>query len=161
MHNLQGIEKMDIAQKRKDVESLCSHLFSQMQHLACNGKDPLVFDRFTLVRALEEIFYPELVCVSGYNIFIPIYDEGVGSSDLMLHPHHWLASKANDKYIIDVLPCDGEFGVSVPQIVIQNKQYKRFVPAGSMYPVTWGKPEKDLFSKKVSFLVDIFEYCLR
>jgi hypothetical protein len=157
MNILHDLEKIEIIQKRADIEVLCRKLFNYMQDLVREGKSPLVFDRFVLVRAIEELFFPALVSISGYNLFMGAHEKMDQGADLLFCPHHWLAVDGDDRYLIDVLPCDGEFGVSIPQLIIQNHSYKRFVPAGSMYPGHWGKGEKEQFSGQVSVLVEIFE----
>jgi hypothetical protein len=156
---LRSLAKIEFLHKRNDVQKLCERLFDHILSLVRDGKDSLSCDRLLLVRALEEIFYPELVCVSGYTFFVvnPSLPDNEQKQELVVYPHHWLKIKDCDDYIIDVLPADGEFGLSVPQLVVQSGRYMRFLSAGTIYPADWGPARRESFHKQVEELVALFE----
>ena len=155
---LESLEKIDFGNKRLDVHILCDLLFEYMQGLASREETPLVFNRFILVRALEEIFFPTLKTISGYSIFV-IRDSSLKRTitNGILHPHHWLIWNDNHNYIIDVFPVDGEFGLSVPQAVIQKRNLVRFVPSMTMYPNDWNEKDKKEFLTNVENLSEVLQ----
>jgi hypothetical protein len=159
MEILSSLQKIGFIQKRSEIDALCTQLFFYMQGLLKNGEEVLDFDRFVLVRALEEVFYPEVITVSGYTVLLP--EDDLKTEQLnkaVLYPHHWLAFNSTTKYLIDVLPVDGAFAVSVPQLVVVSRNLRRFVPSATLYPEDWTVIEINNFSKKVRMLASIFEF---
>lgn len=84
----------------------------------------------TVVRAIELSFFEkyELKATIGYCTF-GNYDSK--NMSLVVYNHYWLVWK--DKYIIDVMPMDGLFGISVPQAVFPKEKFIRFSPVNGIY----------------------------
>lgn len=107
-----------------------------------------------LLTAAFSLVFPELKLSSGYMSFINNIDFPEKRINLKFPRHHWLIWE-NENYIIDVLPLDGIFGVSVPQAVVQNSYVKRYFPAASLFPKGWSAKQKVEFEDKVDTLAEI------
>jgi hypothetical protein len=155
------IEHFLFAQKRQEVHTLCDALFGEHVKATSAGKYFPTVDRFCLVMALGDLFHPYLTMVSGYCVFMYVqegsYIKEKKTVSQLLMPHHWLRMHDNENHIIDVLPYDGIFGVSVPQAVLQKKNLPRFVPSGEIYPTCWNMAERESSRKRTEELIAILD----
>lgn len=123
-------------------------------------------DTFTLVCAFASVF-DGLKPVSGYTGFITAIDREANEMEYKEQIHHWLVFRdfplENKTYLIDVIPADGKFSVSVPQAVIQDNTKKRFFPLKSLYPKSfgWSNQEVVAFSSRVDSLVETLKMLMQ
>lgn len=114
-------------------------------------------DRFVLVSGFACVF-PDLEVTSGYVPFIASTEDH-HPLRVSLIPHHWLTWR--EVFIFDLLPVDSKFGISTPQVVLENRSRKRFLQAGSIYPKDWGREEKVAFDNNVNALAEILETLMK
>lgn len=126
--------------------------FSVLHSFMVNG----VIDRLTLVSAIQMVC-GEFVVASGHMRFLPEINFEEKTVVWSFRRHHWLMWQ-EDGYIIDVLPSDGEFGVSVPQAVITTSvSEKRFFRDVGISVPNISLEEKIAFDKQFSALVSLLE----
>ena len=141
-------------QKRQDVSFLYELYFEHVS-IEMSNEPSFTRDRFTLAAAFACVF-DELQLVSGFSGFASNIDHVAKKVQYTLPIHHWLIWQ-DYTYVIDILPVDGVFGVSVPQAVVQKDGLYRFFPATTLYPVSWSKAKISEFDKDVSVVVSILE----
>jgi hypothetical protein len=142
------------AHKQQDVELLYRMYVDcvRVQKTKGNHKIP---DTFVLVSAFASV-HSELEVAFGYVGFVSDINHVTRKVQYEMPEHYWLTWRDPD-YIIDLLPLDGEFGISIPQAVIQKKKLKRFFPSKNLYPKNWGVKERVTFDSDVSDLVVVLE----
>jgi len=113
-------------------------------------------DNFIFISAFACIF-DDLEVKAGYVPFVVTTSPHKLLACLV--PHRWLVWR--HKFIIDLVPVDGKFGVSVPQLVVDNDARKRFLQVLGLYPAEWGAKEKTTFDQGVSDLVEILEILMK
>lgn len=111
-------------------------------------------DIFTLTTAFAEVF-PDLHVVLGMCGFVYGPDMQTQRKRLVLCDHAWLVY--DDCYIIDLVPHDGIFGVSVPQVIIPEVNKQRFFPTDRKFPESWGDQEKINFDRSFSEHLSILQ----
>ncbi len=156
-----SIDLLYLKQKRDEVALLMDLLFEYVSQ----QKDPSVLhsfmvngliDRFTLVSAVEMVC-GEFVAVSGHMRFLLEINHKKKTVVWSYKRHHWLMWK-DDRYIIDVLPYDGEFGVSVPQAVTPRSVFeKRFYRDGGEFAREMNSEEKIASDGRFSILINLLE----
>lgn len=85
---------------------------------------------YIIVKAIELSFFGSNNIKSQIGFCVCCFSDR-GLIHMRRNLHAWLVWK--EKYIIDVLPIDGMFGVSVPQAVFPNQNYVRFNPDNRSY----------------------------
>lgn len=141
-------------QKRQDIALLYDLYFDYVSSRISSEKY-IIPDSFTIIAAFSCVFDSDFRLVSGLCGFVPAYTQ-TGKVILRFFPHHWLAWK-DDDHIIDVIPLDGMFGVSVPQAIIQKRQMRRYFPSVGIFPYNWAKQKKVEFDGQVNNLVTVLE----
>ena len=113
---------------------------------------------YTVVRAIESSFFEnhKLKAVRGYCSFC-IFDGK--NLKVRTHPHQWLLWR--DKYIIDVVPLDGMFGLSVPQAVFPKDEHKRFSALPDIYPKNCNIKLRKEIDADVESLSQVFDELLK
>jgi hypothetical protein len=149
-----------LKQKRDEIALLYDLYFDYFSSQIHKGsyKTP---DRFTLIAAFASVFYGEVKLAYGYCGFATYPDPVTMKVVYKLKPHHWLIFSDNEDCIIDVIPIDGIFGVSVPQAVIQNKYFKRFFSLDSLPASDWGASKKPEFNTDLEEIVSVLEKLLK
>jgi len=148
-------EMLLFRQKRQDVGLLYDLFFEYVSVEVGKGK-PSIPDRFTLTAAFACVFDHDLKLVSGLCSFTPAVHILSGRIILRFLPHHWL-SWHDENHIIDVLPLDGMYGVSVPQAIVQRREMMRYFPSKGIFPTDWDDTKKASFDNSVSDVVAILE----
>lgn len=146
------------AQVRKDVAMLYD---AYVYHFGMN-RDVLEIPTTTkLVTAFSCIFYLELKLVYGTTLFVAEKDKkGKVLRTSSRRPHYWLSWKDED-HVIDVLPADGKFGVSVPQAVLQTKSKRRFFPEKVIFQPEWDRDLREGFSRDVDDIAATLDSIMR
>lgn len=114
-------------------------------------------ETFKFVTALSHFFYPELKVVAGHVGFASRSAQQKETYTNSLYMHYWLIWRGNGDHIIDVVPSDGFFVISTPQIVVQYGAKRRFIPFDTLYPKNWKQKEIQAFNKDVSSIIDTLE----
>ena len=139
----------------RDCIVLLYHMY--VEYVSSHSKDTVPYvvpDTFTLVSAFAEVSI-DMDVVCGYGSFLDMLSARMSKSNAVLVPHTWLLWRRH--YIIDLVPLDGEFGVSLPQVVLQSPLRARFFGAKSSFPKEWGYTEKIAFEQRVDELVEILK----
>lgn len=145
-------------QKRQEIALVYDLYFDYISQEISKGNH-YIPDRFTLTTAFSVVFYDTQV-VSGLCGFTPTVNSTSGRIVLRFLPHHWLSWR-DENNIIDVIPLDGVFGVSVPQAILQQRNRARFFPAMSVYPRSWDSKKKVDFDNKVNEVVAVLEELMK
>lgn len=149
------LEKVAFHQKLQEVALL---YYLVCEHFLLQGapKGQLVVpSTFVLVSAFGD-FFSDLQVVSGRCAFIVAINETERKVGLNFIEHHWFQWR-DESHIIDLVPIDGEFGVSVPQAVLQPEGRKRFFKSKTLHPEDWGNKQKIRFDSEVSALVELLQ----
>ncbi|MFA6608930.1 MAG: hypothetical protein WCT07_03410 [Candidatus Paceibacterota bacterium] len=137
-----------------DVRLLMDLYYDYFMKELSSDKSSKVPLKYTLVRAAELSFFGthDLKAVTGYCSFCIFNGKNL---KVRSHSHQWLLWR--DKYIIDVVPLDGMFGVSVPQAVFPKDNYKRFSALPGLYPKNCSAELKKKLDADVENLSQIFD----
>lgn len=146
-------------QKRQDVALLYDIYFDYVSTEISKGKYTIP-DRFALTAAFGCIFAHDLKLVSGLCGFTPKVHTSSGIIIFRFLHHHWL-SWQDENHIIDLVPLDGMFGVSVPQAIVQRGGMKRYFPSSGLFPSEWDNEKKAEFDNTVSDIVSILEELMK
>jgi hypothetical protein len=115
-------------------------------------------NRYTLVRAID-IFFCNQDMSSTVGTCLVVEQKDTTTLQILPVKHYWLTWR--NIYIIDVLPVDGRFGLSLPAPVFETHLPKRFRSTGGMYESSWSRPVRDLADKAVEELVSVFDSSLQ
>jgi hypothetical protein len=125
-----------------------------------SGNDALVPSQYVLVRACGLFMYASgLRTVVGRYLIVG--DSGEINSthfSIAAIPHTWLMYGSD---IIDVIPVNGKFGISVPQILFASDLPNPFSPSVEIYPEGFGKGMRRKADEEVEALVLVFESIMR
>lgn len=143
------------SQKRLEVSMLYDLYCKYIRYKIAIEETYAIPDSFLLTTAFSLVF-PELKLSSGYVSFIVDINFENKMIALKRLPHHWLTWE-DENHIIDVLPVDGMFGVSVPQAVLQNYGNKRFFLTKNLFPKEWSAKQKVDFENKAEELSVILQ----
>jgi len=143
-----------LSQKLQDI-TVTYHVYHEyLVKKRATDEQYQVPDIFVLTSAFAEVF-PDLQVVLGGCGFVHRSDTLTTTKRFVLCDHVWLVY--DESYIIDLVPYDGVFGVSVPQIIIPDPQCQRFFPNNRTFPESWGKQQKIDFEKCLFYHVEILQ----
>lgn len=155
-----AVDLLFLKHKRDEIALLMDLFFDYVSHQEKSERLNLLPDTFTLVTAVATVC-GDMRVVSGSVRFIPDVNHAKKTVTWSFKRHHWLIWK-DDSYIIDVLPTDGEFGVSVPQAILaKSSEEKRFFRDLEVYIPDLSQEEKVTHDKRFSDLVSLFETLLK
>lgn len=147
-------------QKRDEIALLYDLYFDYFSSCVNMGgcKTP---DKSTLVAAFASIFYSDVKLVYGHCGFASHPEISNMKIVYKLEPHYWLSFGNEENYIIDVLPVDGMFGISVPQAVIQDRCFKRFFPLDYLPATNWEVNQNTDFNTDIEDIISTLEILLK
>ena len=158
-NEIQAITKLLFKQKRQDVTLLYDLFFDYVSRNSMTENPYKVPESFLLVSAFASVF-ADLEVVTGCTGFVAELNDAERKATYEFVSHCWLVWQ-NENFIIDLVPIDGEFGLSVPNAVIQNPKRQRFFPKKKLYPNHWDIKKKSEFDHQVSDLVEILEMLMK
>ena len=133
-------------QKRQEVALLydlyVAHVSNERDKGSCR-----IPDSFVITASFAKLF-TDLKLVAGYMSFVSDLNRSQRRVSFVFPSHQWLTFR-NKNQIIDVIPIDGEFGLSVPQAVIQRSGAIRFFQTKNIFPSSWDSKKMQEFEKGV------------
>lgn len=149
------IDMVLFRQKRQEVALLYDLYFDYYSNEVFKGNS-CISDSFIVTAAFSCVFSCDLKLVAGLCSFTASINNPLGRIIVRLSPHHWLSWR-DENHIIDIIPLDGVFGISVPQAIFQRRDMMRYFPLLGIFPKDWNNNERTSFDNKVSEVVAILE----
>lgn len=122
----------------------------------------LPYSTHVLVRAIETLFFGNFSCSTGVYVSAKSGEIKVGSfkkPDLghMAQSHSWLVFKEDPRFILDIVPVYGVFGLTpvVPVCLLDN--LFGYISSGDVDPRYWNKQQQKKMHEEVNALSDILQ----
>lgn len=146
-----------------EIRNLMSLYSNHLMQYGKQGADiTLPYEVHTIVRAIETLFFSRFSCVTGAYVSVRVGAMKVGSSDVssleyQTQAHSWLVFKEDPRFILDVLPAQGIFGLTQVTPLFLGDNRFGYVTSGDVDPKYWEPEKYKKMCEDVNILSDMLQ----
>ncbi len=153
MNEIIALKNMDFAGVRQDIHLVYALYFDYLVRNKCE-----VPSNLEIIAAFGCLFFcKDIKLVSGYTYLAREITLKSGEIVVLSKARHTWLSWLDENYIIDLVPLDGMFGISVPQAIIQTEKKKRFFSDTDDFHTNMSDSERVKFGCRVEEITNDLE----